>query len=252
MALLPTNIVIIGTGKVATAFVQFFLKTKGVNITVIGRNVKKLKDFELCFSVNTSDDFNDSSVDWAIVAVSDDALKEVIPKIKARWISLAAATADYRIYGPNCSILYPLQTFASNSDIALESVPFIVDGDEIAMEKVRCWTKKLSLKTQHLSLVEREKMHLVAVFLNNFVHHLLAKGINLAKEYELNPAIYSALINATFERFDINDPFAQQTGPAERNDEITMNTHRKYLLEADLKLYNMLSSSIKLAKDEKL
>ncbi len=252
MAALPSNLVIIGTGRVAEAFIRFLSARKGLTIRVIGRNTSKLKEFQLKYNVEISENLNDSTVEWAIVAISDDALQEVISNVKAKWISITAGTADWRRYGENCSILYPIQSFSANADIQLENIPFIIDGNTSSIANLETWTHLLSLKTQYFGLEKREKLHVVAVFLNNFVHHIMAKGVDLAKKFELNPEIFEALISETFNRFNIENPFSQQTGPAERNDEVTLEKHRKYLSDGNLSLYNMLSMSIKATKDAEL
>ncbi|MFM7636597.1 MAG: DUF2520 domain-containing protein [Crocinitomicaceae bacterium] len=252
MAALPSNLVIIGTGRVAEALIRFLSSREGLNICVIGRNSARLKEIQLKYSVEISENLNDSAVEWAIVAISDDALKDVISNVKAKWISITAGTADWRLYGENCSILYPLQSFSANADIQLENIPFIIDGDTSSIANLEKWTDLLSLKAQQFGLEKREKLHVVAVFLNNFVHHIMAKGIDLAKNYEINPEIFEALISETFNRFDMENPYSQQTGPAERKDEVTIEKHRKYLSDGDLSLYNILSISIKATKDAEL
>jgi hypothetical protein len=76
----------------------------------------------------------------------------------------------------------------------------------------------------------------------------MAKGIVLAKQFDLDPNLFVALIDQTYRQLDTQNPHLQQTGPAVRDDEITIEKHRKYLTEENLLLYDMLTKSIKSAK----
>lgn len=248
MSKFPTNLAIIGTGRVAEAFVSYFSKFNTLKVVVIGRNRERLDYINRKYSVDVSVEFEKSFVDWAIVAVADAALVEIVPKIKAEMVSITAGTVDWSIFGAHCSILYPLQTFAYNTEIDLAKVPFILDGDAPTLNTLKLWAERLSISTQCLSKQEREKIHVVAVFLNNFVHHVMAKGIVLAKQFDLDSNLFVALIDQTYRQFDIQNPHLQQTGPAVRDDEITIEKHRKYLTEENLLLYDMLTKSIKSAK----
>ena len=242
---LPTKIAIVGTGRVAEAFLKFFSSFQHIKIVLVGRNKERLLSLNRKFSVEFTEDFEIPHIEWSLVAVSDSALHEVIPKLKSTFVSITSGIADYSAFKNNCSIFYPLQTFSFQSELDFSEIPIIIDGDNKAKNILKDWGAELGLNTSILSYEEREKLHLVAVFLNNFVHHLMAKGINLAKDFNLNTDLFKSLLKETFNRFDSINPYAQQTGPAIRNDEETIEKHRKHLTQENLLIYDLLTKSIK-------
>ena len=46
--------------------------------------------------------------------------------------------------------------------------------------------------------IERKRIHLSAVFINNFSNHLISIGQNLAEKNNIDPQLFSALIEETF------------------------------------------------------
>ena len=145
MAVQPSSLAIIGTGRVAEAFVKFFSSNPPFKLIVIGRNLSRLNYFKITYDIEVSDDYSQNSVDWAIVAVNDSSLSEVVPKVKAQLISLTAGTADWKSFGPTCTIFYPLQTFAYINDVNLSFVPILIDGQQNVLAHLTEIAKKRGL-----------------------------------------------------------------------------------------------------------
>ena len=91
------------------------------------------------------------------------------------------------------------------------------------------------------------KLHVAAVFVNNFTNHLFALAENYCKKEGIHFKELLPLIEETISRLENISPSTSQTGPAARNDEETIQKHLA-LLESHpqmKKVYEFLSASIK-------
>lgn len=94
---------------------------------------------------------------------------------------------------------------------------------------------------------EREKIHLAAVVVNNFCHHLLALAKEFCHHHQLDFAILQPILTETVHKA-LSDTSGKniQTGPAVRNDVRTMERHIQILRDDILlkDLYQKISQSI--------
>lgn len=93
---------------------------------------------------------------------------------------------------------------------------------------------------------QRMKLHLAAVFCNNFVNHLYALAASFCQREGIDFRLLLPLIRETATRLEDLSPEDSQTGPAMRNDRATIEKHLHLLDQhPDLKkVYEMLSQSI--------
>jgi predicted short-subunit dehydrogenase-like oxidoreductase (DUF2520 family) len=103
---------------------------------------------------------------------------------------------------------------------------------------------KISSVVEYCDSEKRKRIHLSAVFINNFSNHLISLGQKLAQKNEINPLLFSALIEETFEKLKELTAEEAQTGPAVRNDLATIKSHLE-LLEADEReIYKLLTNNL--------
>src|SRR5438067_303912 len=175
------DIVIIGTGNTATILARK-LKAAGHRIVqIFGRNASAAS--ELAYELGS-----ESTAYWSVVnrqadvyllAVSDIAIEEIIRELQlpektivhtAASVSkdvLHAATTHY-------GVLYPLQSLRKNTDY-LPEIPIIIDAsDAQTLEQLATLAGSISEQVVIAGDEERAKLHLAAVFCNNFVNHLFA------------------------------------------------------------------------------
>jgi predicted short-subunit dehydrogenase-like oxidoreductase (DUF2520 family) len=76
---------------------------------------------------------------------------------------------------------------------------------------------------------ERLKLHMAAVFCNNFVNHLYALTAEYCTKETLRFELLIPLIQETAQRLLEMPPSQAQTGPASRNDKETMQKHLELL-----------------------
>ena len=93
----------------------------------------------------------------------------------------------------------------------------------------------------------RLKLHVAAVFVNNFTNHLYALAEDYCKKEGIDFKELFPLIEETASRLKTISPSKLQTGPAIRNDEETIQKHLVLLASHPQmkKVYEFLTASIR-------
>jgi hypothetical protein len=188
-------------------------------------------------------------VDVIIVCVSDNAIQSVVEQLpSSACILITSGTFDITnisLQKPNVGVLYPLQTFTKNAPLAVNEIPFII---EIKTQIVHSMMNRLIssslLQTFPMNYAERKKIHLSAVFLNNFINHLVCLIQEKSNKENIDFKIFNPLITETIRKI-INQPAKEiQTGPAKRKDTQTITAHEQMLEGNLLQLYQLFTKSI--------
>ncbi|MBF9224157.1 Rossmann-like and DUF2520 domain-containing protein [Hymenobacter ruricola] len=144
-------------------------------------------------------------------------------------------------------VFYPLQTFSPGRAIDWPAVPLCVEANDLAAETTLLdLAGSLSQHVRRLDSAQRLKLHVAAVFANNFTNHLLGIADALLAEAQLPPELLAPLVRETVDKALANSPFAVQTGPAVRRDAPTLAAHQTALAAhpAWQALYQQLTASI--------
>ncbi|MBD2769578.1 DUF2520 domain-containing protein [Hymenobacter sp. BT664] len=144
-------------------------------------------------------------------------------------------------------VFYPLQTFSPGRTIDWPTVPLCIEAADPATEATLLeLARSLSSQVLRLDSAQRLKLHVAAVFANNFTNHLLGVADALLAEAGLSPTLLAPLVRETVDKALAHPPFAVQTGPAARRDALTLAAHRTALAEhpAWRALYEQLTASI--------
>lgn len=144
-------------------------------------------------------------------------------------------------------VFYPLQTFSPGRAIDWPAVPLCVEAADPAAEAtLLALARSLSQHVQLLDSARRLRLHVAAVFANNFTNHLLGVADALLAEADLAPDLLAPLVRETVAKALAHPPFAVQTGPAVRRDAPTLAAHQAALAAhpAWQALYAQLTASI--------
>ena len=144
-------------------------------------------------------------------------------------------------------VFYPLQTFSPGRAIAWATVPLCIEAaDALAEETLLLLANSLSQHVLRLHSAQRLKLHVAAVFANNFTNHLLGIADALLAEAALPSALLAPLVRETMDKALANPPFEMQTGPATRRDAPTLAAHQAALAAHPTwqALYEQLTISI--------
>ena len=251
------DIVLIGTGNTASVLGRK-LKAAGHRIVqVYGRNsmAASVLAYELATESTNYWNVVTKEADIYILAVSDIAIGEIVRELHfpGKIIVHTAASVSKFILEKatdHYGVFYPLQSLKREIQL-LPDTPIIIDAsDSSTLEQL----ERLAMSiTDHVVVADddkRKKVHLAAVFCNNFVNHLYALAENYCIKEGIDFKLLLPLILETASRVEFVSPGISQTGPAVREDQSTMEEHLK-LLESypEMKrLYALLSESIYLEK----
>ncbi len=186
--------------------------------------------------------------DLVLICVNDDAIASVLDRLP---IEMACAYCSGAIdistlpSRDSLGVFYPLQTFSANRTVDLFEVPFFIEANnEYLAQALFDMAWLLSRKVVFANSIDRKNLHLAAVMVNNFVNHIdfLAEQFLISKSLEFD--YLKPLIKETAMKVQSIRPFDAQTGPAMREDQITIDSHLSLLDDETKEIYNLLTKSI--------
>ena len=206
-------------------------------------------------------DFAESEAELLILAVSDDALAEVVSKIVLPENCVVVHTSGSKSLDElrrlieihsdvpaQTGVFYPLQTFSKVVEIDFSVVPLCIEAtNKVTEEILTDLAQQISNTVYLVSSQERQVLHVAAVFACNFTNHLLAIAQRLVEAEQLEFDLLKPLIQETVRKaLEAANAAVVQTGPARRRDQQTMQQHLDYLTPypAWQGLYESLSESI--------
>lgn len=252
------SICLIGSGNVATHLARAW-RAAGLEICCVCSPTPGHAE-ELAREVGCAETRTDFSslpkADAYVLCVKDDELPAVAAQVTAQDCvreALVAHTAGSVALDvlPECecgrAVLYPLQTFSKHCPLDMSGVPFLVEGaTEQALDKVTQLAAFVSRDVHTVCSDDRRKLHLAAVFANNFTNHCLALSEMLAEEAGLDGTLLRPIVAETLRKAAGMPAREAQTGPAARWDEAVMRRQRDALAahpEAQA-VYEAMSRSI--------
>lgn len=253
------KISIVGTGNMARCLCEQFTKAGHSIHEIFGRNeieTQELAKRYAAFIVQNLGEL-DEKVDFIILAVSDSAIAEVaeaLPETSAIVVH-CSGSLDIEILSHKRSkfygVFWPIQSISGPPFTDLLQVPIAVEGNAGETEKMLlALADSVSNRTFTAGSSERRKLHLAAVFINNFGNALYHAAFQIVNETGQKPEIFKPLMLETMRKALEFSPEKSQTGPAKRGDDITMEMHLEMLgNKPEVKeVYKVLSEYIKLMK----
>ncbi|WP_108424671.1 Rossmann-like and DUF2520 domain-containing protein [Flagellimonas amoyensis] len=251
------SVVILGTGNLAMHLFRAFSATTGAQVVqVVGRNPESLRSFSTQVAT-TTDPTSIKDADVYIIAVKDDAIAEVSRQLNEKngvVVHTSGAVAMDALTPENRGVFYPLQTFTKGKDIDFGKVPICIEAkEEQSLALLKSLALTLSQNVHEVNSEQRKKLHLAAVFVNNFTNHLYGIGEELCEKEGLSFDLLKPLILETAEKIQSMSPKEAQTGPARRSDQKSMQDHLKLLNnDKHIALYNLMSEAIKQVYEKEL
>ncbi len=248
------NIVILGSGNIATHLGRAF-KMAGQEISQVwSRDITRANALADTLAAEAIDNMFDldRSADLFIIAVKDIAIREIALELKLSdqvLVHTSGSTGLSALEGASSKIgvFYPLQTFSKIKSIDFRQIPIIIEANSPeVLASIRAIADRLSEKVIELNSEQRKTLHVAAVFACNFTNHLFGLAQELLEEKGLDYELLKPLIEETLSKIEMNDPVSVQTGPAIRNDQVTIQAHLELLKHnpALSELYTKLSQSI--------
>jgi len=245
------NVLIVGTGNVAHYLTGRISATTQMQVWNWGRDSKKVRTLSSFYDTAGIYDFKKISLvfDLILLAVSDHAIAEVSKLFDGRAELIAHTSgamdmSELKLNVSSRAVFYPLQTFSKPYDLGNNQFFCLLEFEKKEHSTLLSgMAKALGFKAREMDSKARLKTHLAAVLVNNFSNLLFHKAFTFLEESKINPELLVPLINETALKINKMHPEAAQTGPAKRNDQITIDKHLGLLEQHPdlLKIYKLFS-----------
>lgn len=252
------KIVIIGCGNLAWHLAKKISASKNYKTFIYNHQPNKnLADFKkLGCITNTSltGIINDAA--FYFICVADKYIASTSKKINpvnpnSIILHSSGSIGVKEIQHANSGVFYPLQTFSKEDEINWKEIPILIEtSKKESLKRLYEMALVFSDKIITANSKERSKIHLAAVFVNNFTNALYTAADHLIesqiKTKTLNFQLLMPLIQQTALKLKRISPAAAQTGPAKRKDKVVMDEHLRLLKKENQlkKIYKQLSELI--------
>lgn len=244
------KIALLGTGNVAAHLVPAIQSSSAELLGVLGRTPEKTTVFSSLYRCNAFNSIEAlSEADLIVACVRDGDLPELLPQL-ATLAPVVTTSGSFDIHPLGTTpypigVFYPLQTFSPGALIHFKDITFFIESkDETLKQQLFAFGNELGKTAIEMSSEQRTHLHLTAVFLNNFTHHVSALGKTYGEAHGMDYSWFAALLDETFRKIKNGASDADQTGPARRNDTNSIQKHLELLDPAQRAVYEALSNSI--------
>ena len=243
----------IGAGNTATILSKLMIKSGHRIVQVISRNRDhaQLLASSCMAKSGTLTDHVLMNADLYVIALSDAAIMglKLQVSLKDKVICHTAGSVSIEVLkglADSYGVLYPLQSLSKFNDL-LPRIPILVDGnDHVTRKFLVDFANTLSDDVSVAGDIERMKYHLSAVFVNNFANHIFALAEDFCKMEGIHFQKLFPLMKELLYKVEKFGALQSQTGPAIRNDILTIEEHMNVLSSHPqmAKVYELLSESI--------
>lgn len=247
------KVIFIGAGNVSTHIANALFDAKIDVIAIYSQS--KENAAKLTRQSNSHwDDFSNIKLfdaDLIIISVPDKVLIDVLnqtPDTMALVVH-TSGSIDINILRKfdRAGIFYPLQTFSKTKAVDFSTIPMMLESkSDIDLALLDELAKRISTKVYHINSAQRKKIHIAAVFANNFSNYLFHIASDLLAKDNIPFEVIQPLIAETAKKLNTLSPFEAQTGPAARKDEETIENHLNDLNDFPdyQEIYKLLSQRI--------
>nr|BFF40344.1 DUF2520 domain-containing protein [Tenacibaculum mesophilum] len=243
------KVAIIGGGNVATHLANAFSKTNEVSLVqMYARSIEQIEHLKEVTPITNSIELL-TEADVYIIAVSDDAIGDVSRKIEQKNGLVVHTSGSVAMQSLQNSgrkgIFYLLQSFSKDKDVNFDEIPFCLEAEnEEDLQLLETLAKSIGKKVYRINSEQRKRLHVAAVFVNNFTNHMYKIGADICNEYQVPFEVLLPLIQETAQKITELSPKAAQTGPAKRNDQKTIQNHLALLNAEQQEIYKLITKSI--------
>ncbi len=239
------HISLVGYGNVGYHLFRAF-EEAGIRVTHVLKRTSSPNGYDgvVCTS---PDELPDDQL--TIVCVPDDRVAPTIESLPS-FLPVAHTSGSITLSqiperNAPVGVFYPLQSFTRGSELDMRSVPFLIESDlpDFQNELFEL-ARMISNRVGIMSSDERRKIHLAAVWVNNFTNHVNHVAKSYLDDQSLDFSLLYPLLDETIRKIKTQGPEVSQTGPAIRRDEGVISEHLNMLKEHNRELYTLLSRHI--------
>ena len=169
--------------------------------------------------------------DIYLIAVKDDAIEQVALELRAGGKIVAHSSGIrskdlLKETSPNYGIFYPNVSMTKGAKVDMKEVLILLESSNYhTITQLNELAKSISNNVQVVEEVQRQSLHVAAVFANNFVNHLYIIAEEILKGEGLDFSILRPMIAQHLTTLQSISPSLLQTGPALRADTTAMERH---------------------------
>ena len=195
-----------------------------------------------------------------LICVADQAISQIAAQLSALnlpKVAIIAHTAGGQNLQklsnlfPNAGVFYPLLTFSEGRRVDFQQLPFCINGtNRLVINYLRDLAQLLG-KSENVHIVSEEaraRLHVGAVFVNNFSNFLFATAQNFCQAERVDFHLLLPLLRETVDKIQANplNISELQTGAAIRGDHDTIDKHKALLTKYPswANLYQFLTEQI--------
>lgn len=246
---------IIGSGNMAWFLVKRLTSAGHICLGIYSRNKEAVKTLSEACHIRIIDEPEQikDDADCCIMAISDNAIEEVVQKLCFTNTVLihTAGAASINILSPvtqHYGVIWLIYSIVKTDLPEHREIPCAYEySDAKARDIIQILAGSITDITYEADGASRKWLHLCAVLSNNFTNHLMAVADDICRKENIPFDLLLPIVKQTFERVTHTPPRSLQTGPAKRNDEKTMNSHAALLNEHPewQRMYQAINESIK-------
>jgi predicted short-subunit dehydrogenase-like oxidoreductase (DUF2520 family) len=247
------DIVLIGSGNVATALGRKSTEAGHRILQVYNRTPSSAGVLAAELGAQSVTDLShlEKTADLTIISLRDDAVASAVQAMgntrsvlvhTAGALSIESLKPAASAYG----VLYPLQSLRKEI-IPVPPLSILVDGNNVLTQSLLTeFSFTIADQVLQASDEVRLKYHLAATLVNNFTNYLFITAADFCKKENISFEALQPLMEETVNRLRYTAPAAAQTGPAWRNDRISLEKHRQLLgaYPEIFKLYEIFTAEI--------
>lgn len=244
------TITIIGSGNVAQHLIKAISKSDILELIQVVARTKESVSHLVSYDKIIEENEEFAPADLYLIAVSDAAIEAVSITLpfNNKLVVHTSGSVSIDVLNENNrrGVFYPLQTFSKNKELNFREVPICIESENATdFQLLKNVATAISDKHYAINSEQRKSLHVAAVFVSNFVNHLYGLGNEICEENNVPFDILKPLITETANKVMELSPNEAQTGPAKRNDTLTINSHLQFLNDDNQKeIYKILTKSI--------
>ena len=187
--------------------------------------------------------------DIYILSVKDDAIAALCEQLpfERRLVVHTSGSVPMEALSPRQrrGVFYPLQSFSKTQAVDFTKVPFCLETEKASdYALLEDLAKEFSPKYYAIDSLQRQYLHVAAVFLNNFTNHLWYLSQQLCTREGIPFELLRPLLEETYLKSQQLSFFEGQTGPAKRGDRTVIEKHLALLQGIEKDIYKDISTSI--------
>ncbi|MBE9490637.1 MAG: DUF2520 domain-containing protein [Bacteroidetes bacterium] len=243
------KVVLLGSGNVAFHLAKALTLSTNIDfVQHFRRNNFSDAGFELTVP-KTNNINNLVKADIYIIAINDDSIADFSKQLTFKNGLVVHTSGSMPLNTLQCKankgVFYPLQTFSKGQNLNFNKVPIAIETeykkDSVLLNN---FAKSISNNIYEINSSQREKLHIAAVFANNFSNQMYKIAKDICETNNFSFDILKPLILETANKVQTLNPAKAQTGPAKRNDQKVIQNHISQLDGEQKKIYQLISNSI--------